>query len=556
MPRTGRRTLSFVLITLVCASMSWAATGVDADAIRRILKDRVDNYETSVGLVVGIIDPDGRQIIGYGRTVKGGDREPDGDTLFEIGSMTKVFTAILLADLVARGKIKLDDPAGGRMHDGVTMPSRDDREITFLDLATHHSGLPRLPDNLAPADAQNPYADYSEKMLHEFLNGYALPREIGSTFEYSNLAVGLLGHLLALRAEMDFEELLAKRITGPLGMKDTMIELTPEARGRMATGHARGTPVPDWDLPTLAGAGAIRSTVNDILTFLSANMGLVETDLAGAMADSHTARADAGPNMRIGLAWLIASEHGGPIVWHNGGTGGFQSFAGFDTETRRGVVVLSNQSADVNDIGFHLLRPAYELAKLQAPKTAIAIEASTLDDYVGEYDLAPGFVMSVTRQGDELYVQLTGQPAWPVFPHAEDEFFYKVVDAQLTFGRDEAGKVDHLVLHQGGADQRADRRAPDDAGVQEVEVSAEILKDYVGKYELAPGFVLTVTLEDGRLMTQATGQQKIEIFASSETEFFLKVVPARLEFHRSEDGTVEKLVLFQNGQEVPGKRID
>jgi len=556
MLRTGRRVLTLLLTALVCASTSHAVAGVDADAIRRILRDRVETYETSVGLVVGVIDADGRQVVGYGRTVQGGDREPDGDTLFEIGSITKVFTAILLADQVAQGKIKLEESAGGRMHEGVTMPSRDGREITFLDLATHHSGLPRLPDNLAPADAQNPYADYSDTMLHEFLKGYALPRDIGSTFEYSNLGVGLLGHLLSLRAEMDYGKLLARRITGPLGMKDTMIELTPEARERMATGHAAGTPVPLWDLPTLAGAGAIRSTANDMLTFLGANMGLVETDLAGAMADSQSGRADVGPNMRIGLAWLIASEHGGPIVWHNGGTGGFRSFAGFDNEKRRGVVVLSNQSTDVNDIGFHLLRQEYDLATLEVPRTVIVMEASALDDYVGEYDLAAGFVIAVTREGDELLVQLTGQQAIPVFPHAKDQFFYKVVDAQLTFGRDEADHVDHVVLHQGGADQRADRRAPGDAGAQEIEVPTEILKEYVGRYELAPGFVLTITLEDGHLMSQATGQPKFEVFASTQTEFFLKVVPARLEFRRGEDHAVDRVVLFQNGQEIPGKKID
>jgi CubicO group peptidase (beta-lactamase class C family) len=268
----------------------------------------------------------------------------------------------VLADMVARGEVRLDDPVAAYLPDTVRIPSRNGRRITLLDLATQSSSLPFLPANMAPRDASNPYADYSVQQLYTFLSGYALPVEIGTTYEYSNLGMGLLGHALARKAETSYETLVTRRILAPLGMADTAIALTPAVRARLAPGHdADGKPAPNWDIPTLAGAGAYRSTAPDMLTYLAANLDTT-TALGRAMRNAHAPRREAGhPNMRIGLAWHILSRPAGSIVWHNGGTAGYRTFAGFDPVRGIAVVVLSNVNVSVDDVGFHLLDEIFPL---------------------------------------------------------------------------------------------------------------------------------------------------------------------------------------------------
>jgi CubicO group peptidase (beta-lactamase class C family) len=283
----------------------------------------------------------------------------NGNTLFEIGSITKTFTGSLLADMVARGEVKLDDPVAKFLPGSVHVPSRNGKEITLLDLATQSSGLPRLPNNMHPADFGNPYADYTVEQLYAFLDHYTLTRDIGEKYEYSNVGVGLLAHALSLRAGKSYGELLRERILEPLGMHDTMIELTPDAKARMAQGFdAMGTPVKLWDMPALPGMGALRSTANDMLKFLAANLDSTSTPIGRELAAAQMPRraADKSGNS-LGLAWHIVTVFGTTITWHNGGTGGFRTFIGMDRERHRGVIVLTNSVITPDDIGFHLLEP-------------------------------------------------------------------------------------------------------------------------------------------------------------------------------------------------------
>jgi CubicO group peptidase (beta-lactamase class C family) len=263
---------------------------------------------------------------------------PDGDTLFEIGSITKAFTGTLLALEVADGKLALDDPIRKHLPSEVKVPAK---EITLLQLATHRSGLPRLPDNLAPKDATNPYADYGVEDLYHGLETCKLRRDPGTGYEYSNLGMGLLGHVLERRSGRSYEQLVVDRICGPLKMTDTRITLSEDQKRRLAPGHLPTRKVvPNWDLPTLAGAGALRSTANDLLRFLEAN-------LRGAYAAAHEPRA---PN--IGLGWHLLPG----AVWHNGGTGGYRSFAAFDPKGNHAVVVLGNATSDTDALGNALLK--------------------------------------------------------------------------------------------------------------------------------------------------------------------------------------------------------
>lgn len=430
--------------------------------IRRILVDRVDQRRQSVGIVVGVIDPGSRRVVAYGMNGADDPRPVDGGTVFEIGSATKVFTALLLADMAHRGEVQLGDPVAKHLPPEVRVPQRGGRQITLQDLATHTSGLPRLPSNLVPRDRANPYADYTARQLYEFLAGYELPRDIGQAYEYSNLGAGLLGQALAHRAESDFETLVRTRITGPLEMSSTAITLPDSARGRLAAGHDEQLArVSGWDVPTLAGAGALRSTANDLLRFLAAHLGYDESPLAPAIAATTAVRHPTGvPGLEIALGWHVLRTAGGrELVWHNGGTGGYRSFIGFDPQRRVGVVVLSNTftAAGVDDIGQHLIDPAMPLLPAPPVGRVVAVDPALLDRYVGRYELAPGFVMTVTREASRLFVQATGQPRLELFAEGERDFFLTAVDARVRFEMEGEGGATKLILQQGGGSRAARR---------------------------------------------------------------------------------------------------
>ncbi len=329
---------------------------IEEAQIRGVLEEFVESGH-SIGVVVGIVRDGERVVVGAGRLADGGPGPPDGDTVFEIGSITKVFTSIALADLDKSLGLGLDTPVQSLLGDQVRMPVRGGTEITLGHLATHSSGLPRLPDNLAPADWANPYADYNAERLYEFLADHDLARGVGETVEYSNLGYGLLGHALALSDGTDYEAFIAQRILEPLEMSDTAVNLTPPLQARLATGHdERLQPVANWDFAALAGAGALRSTVNDLAIFLEANLGLRETLLREAMQRTHVARdADPAMGMDLGLGWLIADIEDRRFVWHNGATGGYSSFIGFDPEAREGIVILSNSVISVDGLAQRLV---------------------------------------------------------------------------------------------------------------------------------------------------------------------------------------------------------
>jgi CubicO group peptidase (beta-lactamase class C family) len=447
-----------VFVTLVLLAHAGAAAVLPDKDIRAILADRIDEQRQGVAIVVGVIDPTGRRTVGY---VKKGEAPVDANTVFEIGSVTKVFTALLLADAVKRGEVALTDPVSKYLPPNVKVPERGGKKITLADLATHTSGLPRMPSNFHPKDPANPYADYTVPQLYEFLGTVVLTRDIGSTYEYSNLGGGLLGHALARRAGTDYETLVRTRILEPLGMKSTAITLSKSMKEHLTPGHDLALhQVANWDLPTLAGAGALRSTANDLLTFLAANIGIDQSPLAPSMAAMIAARRPTGtPNLEIALGWHIWTRNGHEIIWHNGGTGGYRTWIGFEPKTRTGVVVLSNTStnAGADDIGLHLLDPAIPLLQPAKQRKEVNMDAAILEKYTGRYQLAPNFIITITREGDQLYAQATNQPRFEIFAESEREFFLKVVDAQLTFVVDATGRATRVVLHQNGGNAPGNR---------------------------------------------------------------------------------------------------
>lgn len=523
-----------------------ADAGLLPERVEKAAQERVaaGTYPT---LVFGVVDGDSSEVVAFGALDDG--KPPDGDTVYEIASVTKTFTATLLAQAVLSGRVALDTPVAQLLPD-FKIPSRGGKQITLGELGTQHSGLPLLPFNLLPKDPADPYVDYDAAKLRAFLAGYQLPRDPGASYEYSNLGFGLLGYALAESEHTTYGALVDKEILGPLGMTMSGTGLTDAMRARFAPGHdVMGKEVNGWDFDALAGAGAIRSTTNDMLRYLKANMGLAQSPLAAAMKLAQRPLSEMPGSSRIGLAW-VTSEKG--IVWHNGQTGGYRSFIGFTADGSRGLVILANMTVPVDDLGFATLDAD---APLAPASKAIVLPSASLDDYVGTYKLADRFLLKIFRVNDELFAQATGQPEIPIFPSAPNEFFAKIPGISLTFTRDPDGAVNGLVLHQNGdhpARKLSESEMPPEA--KEIQLDVATLGDYVGQYRFSFG-VLDVALKSDHLEAQLTGQAAFPIFASAKDKFFYKVVEAQLDFERDAGGKVVAVVLHQGGRDMRARRV-
>ena len=352
------------------------------DEIKALLNDLVDKNKTNAAIAIGFVDPNGTQFYGHGKLSNSSNATVDQNTIFAIGSNTKVFTTILLADMVNKGLIKLDDPIEKYLPSNITVPQYKGHKITIEDLATHTSGLPEFPDNYCPSfnsakivvhdtvqyrkDLMNCAKDYTFDQFYHGLSNTTLSREPGSKVEYSTFGIGLLGHILTLKSNMSsFDELLAHNILNVLGMNDTSFSPSDSQKSRLTVGHFNGQELPtlNFSKPIEPGGG-LYSTMSDMLKFLSSNMGLIKTKLDNPMQESHLIRHGTGqllPNnlqasgntsntaVYVGLGWFITTNFGHEVIWHNGATvGGYNAYMAFNPITERGVVILC--SSDLSDI--------------------------------------------------------------------------------------------------------------------------------------------------------------------------------------------------------------
>jgi CubicO group peptidase (beta-lactamase class C family) len=291
-----------------------------------------------------------------------------GDTRFEVGSVTKVLTSLLFARMIESGEVKLDDPIARFLPDSVSAPEYRGTPVTLRELATHSSSLPRLPTNIAPANMSDPYADYTADKLYAFLDSYDLPQPPDSRYEYSNLGAGLLGFLLSRRAGKPYDVLLEQRVLGPLGMKDSYVaEPGDSTDAHLARGHAEGKPVPFWNFGSLDGAGAVRSSTDDLLRLLRAELHPERTSMAKAIELSQETRFHASPELALALGWhVVQLPDSSSLYWHNGGTGGARSFVGFVPKAGAGVVVLMNEALPLDAV----TQLGVQLARVVAAKEA------------------------------------------------------------------------------------------------------------------------------------------------------------------------------------------
>ena len=546
---------------------------VSDEQIRQILVQRIDDWRTGIGIVVGIISPKGRRIISYGKTGQANGSTVDQKTVFEIGSITKVFTSLLLTDMVARGEVKLDDPVAKYLPKDVKVPERDVKKITLKDLAQQVSGLPRLPSNLAPKDGANPYNDYSTEQLFQFLSNYQLTRAIGSQYEYSNLGVGLLGEALARRAGKDYASLVQERILNVLKMSSSNINTTVDMQRHLALGHnAKLQAVPSWtwESQALAGAGGLRSDMDNLLNFMAAHAGLSSSPLKAAMKRMLAKPVTTGnPNLDIALGWHILKHiDGSKLVWHNGGTGGYRSFAGFNPKTKTAVVVLSNVGDEkgVDDLGRHILDTRYELMeKPQAARqpTEIKIDPKTLASFAGNYQLDVGPIIKITQEGDTLFAQQDNMPKEQIFAEEARKFFSKIQDAQISFDADINGKSPSILVHVAQVTypgKRIEERPANEDKVSSenassAPITSKAFDQYVGKYQLAPSFIISLYRQEDRYFAQATNQPPFEMVAQDKTHFDLPAVNAKITVNLDSAEKAISLTLHQGGANQVAKRI-
>jgi serine-type D-Ala-D-Ala carboxypeptidase/endopeptidase len=388
-------------------------------------------------VVVGIVDLGKHEIYGFGAGP--GGKPPTGRTLYDLGSITRVYTGLLAADAIQRKELELDAPVAGLVPPGITVPTRDGVAITVRHLVLHGSGLPPLPPSLLTRKAPpDPFAGYGEDQLYSDLLGTQLEVAPGTQIVPSHFGYGLLGFAIARRAGAAYEALLTERVLVPLGLRDTTFALPPGATGRRALGHDEdGHPVSRWTWGALASAGGLISTVRDQLTLLDAELdaaaGTTRGPLRGALKFTQEAQLDrSGEN--LGLGWSI--DAAGRLA-QQGITGGYRSFVGFDPKTKRGVVILASNPSIVVDV---LGRTLFDVLDGTAKPATPAPTVDELASYAGGYNLAGSpFVVSAAKR--RLYIEGQGEPRRRMIPIGPQTFWVDGLDALAHFDVDPSTKA-------------------------------------------------------------------------------------------------------------------
>jgi CubicO group peptidase (beta-lactamase class C family) len=478
-----------------------------------------------------------------GRTAADGDDAPDVDTAYAIGSISKALTNLLLAERVEAGRVAYTTTLAELLDGEVEFANPAVASITLEQLATHTSGLPRLPANLqVAANPEDPYADYGPRELRQAVAGAREAQPLVEQYAYSNFGVGLLGWLLGHEAGIGYAELLAREVLDPLGMEAT----GPVPGDHAAQAWSQGQTVPAWTFDALAGAGALWSSTDDLMRLADVLLGDRANPLDHSLAGDFEPVAAAG-EFDVTRVWHRAETAEGPLYWHNGGTAGHRSFFGVRPATDEALVILV--AGDLAPTGLGLEH--FGVQPIERPAAAFDSEV------LGQYTLAPNVGLAVFERDGQLFTQLSGQSALPIEVAGEDVYGLSSVDASLRFLRED-GEVVAVELIQNGRVQRAEKTA-NRAAVLDRESEAldeSALLDFVGEYALGPQFKFTVRLggESG-LEVQLTGQPFFPVFASGDDVFFYKVVDAELHFERDGEGRVVAVVLHQGGVEQRAERI-
>lgn len=541
-----------ILLNLLMASFFLVA-GEIPEAAKANIRERIAK-STATSISMALVDKDGATYFSAGKIIANGPEATE-NHIYEIGSVTKTFTGLLLADMVRKGEVGLNDPIAKYLPPGIKAPEFNGKQITLAHLVTHRSSLPRMPDNMPAANPADPYADYDEKLLFAFLDKVKLDHEIGSQEEYSNFGMGLLGTLLARAAGKDYPTLLRQRILEPLGMKDTWLTVNDHNRAMIAPGHSGGAPVANWELNSMSPAGAIKSSAAQMARYVSAQLGLTKSPLNKAMVDTQTDQTGYG----MGLAWFF--EKG--LIEHNGATGGYRAYVGLDVKAKRGVVILVSGSDGPEDLGRHILDPSQKLqpvyrrldSELQliverdgveaAVATYRELKAKNKGDYNFEESALNSlgyYLLSVSRPEDAVQIFRLNVEEYPKAANPPDSLGEAYAALAVKYYKralelDPSNPAATAYLERNGVPVQP---PPSQLGAGELDA-------YLGRYQLAENMIFSVTRNQDQLMVQLTGQQAIPVFHRQGDVFYAKVVDASITFNRDSQGVVTSLTLHQNG---------
>jgi CubicO group peptidase (beta-lactamase class C family) len=530
---------------------SASPVGPDVPRMEQVIQSFVSDQHFMGSVLVAR----GNEIIldkGYGFANLEWDIPNSPSTKFRLGSITKQFTAASILLMEERGKLNVSDPVKKYMPDA---PAAWDK-VTIFNLLTHTSGIPSFTSFPDYASIE-PFTTTPAQLVKLFRDK-PLDFQPGEKWSYSNSGYVLLGYLIEKISGKSYERFVQENIFTPLGMKDSGYDSNSAIIPHRAAGYS-----PSPNGPVNAGyinmtvplsAGGLYSTTDDLLRWEQSLFGGKLLSPASLQKMTTPFKDD----YACGL--MIHTATGHKVIEHGGGIEGFTTMLAYYPEDKLTIVVLSNFNGPAPpDIASKLAALAHgEKVVLLSERKEVTVDPKLLDGYVGNYELAPKFILTVTREGERLITQATGQPKVPIFAESEREFFAKVVDAQITFVTDARGRATELVLHQGGRDVHAKRlegEVPQPKEHKEITLDPKLFDGYVGQYQLAPNFILTITREGDALFAQATGQPKAQIFPEDEREFFYKVVDAQITFDTDSAGRATSLTLHQNGANMPAKRV-
>lgn len=550
-----KRTVITFLLSLIIVVFSLNSQSIDKQSIKKIDAMLLEAFPIDGPGITALVSIDGEVLYdkAYGLADVELNVPMNTSSVFRIGSITKQFTATAILQLVEKGEIDLQDDITKYIEDYPT----HGYTITIEHLLTHTSGIQSytsMPDFMS----EEVRTDMSPEELIDVFDNEPMNFAPGEQFRYNNSGYFLLGYIIEKVTGMSYQKYIEEKIFKPLGMDGSYYGNASTIIMNRASGYEKdGDTLENADYLSMTlpyGAGSLLSTTKDLNTWTTAVMKgeVINPDL---LEKAHTTFVlNNGGETNYGYGWFLRSVLGSPTIEHGGGINGFLTSGIYLPDEKVFVAVLSNCTC--NDPGKFSEKIAAMVIGKEYEREVIPIDSTLLPDYQAVYETKSGEQRIITADGSKLYSMRTGGERLEVFPFGKDKFFFKDSFTYLDFKRDAQEQIT-AVVSEGRSRPvewtRTDKPIP---SKEAIDVSADILKEYVGKYQLMPEFIVTISLEGKQLKAQATGQPAFDIFPETESKFFFKVVDAQIEFIRNSSGKVDKLNLYQAGQKFEGERVD
>ncbi len=557
-----KKTLTFILAAVLASALLAPAVSAQAAGDDTLTK-KIDAVMTEVyhpsepGAAI-IVRKAGQTIFrkGYGMAdlELGVTVEPD--MVFRLGSITKQFTAVSILMLAEQGKLGLQDEISKYLP-GYPMQGR---RITVEHLLTHTSGIQSYTDMAEWLPLWR--KDFTVQELIDFFKDKPMKFEPGERWAYCNSGYILLGAIIEKVSGQTYEEFVEGHIFKPLGMTHSFYGSAERIIPRRIPGYQEGKSgfinAPYLSMTQPYAAGSLLSSVDDLAVWSDAVFSgkLIGRDWLDKAFTPFKLKN--GESTGYGYGWFITDYQGHRTIEHGGGINGFTTYEMTLPEDGIFLAILTNSAIEGRDPEPRAVKIAGLVLGKPAPeRKVVSLAAKDLDPLTGVYEDAAKEERYITREGNKLYSQRRGQGKSEILAASGVEFFFKENPAVLRFIKNAAGAVTGLRIQSrlGPAQIYLKTAKPLPVPKKEVAVDPKIYDQYVGDYELMPGFTITIIRRESKLISQATGQPEVELFPESETKFFLKEVEAQVEFVKDASGEVTGLVLNQGGRTMPAKKV-